>query len=77
MILAGLRRLEDTTGAAAVLPPVLAHVDLVTSLADEVPERDRLAVVDQLGQWTQFAGWLHAATGDLQGAGPTTSTAER
>jgi transcriptional regulator with XRE-family HTH domain len=68
VILAGLRRLEDTTGAAAVLPPVLAHVDLVASLADEVPERDRLAVVDQLGQWAQFAGWLHAATGDHQGA---------
>ena len=68
VILAGLRRLEDTTGAEAVLPPVLAHVDLVSSLADEVPDRDRLGVVDQLGQWTQFAGWLHAATGDHRGA---------
>jgi hypothetical protein len=25
-------------------------------------------VVDQLGQWEQFAGWLHAATGDHRGA---------
>lgn len=68
VILAGLRRLEDTTGAAAVLPPVLAHVDLVESMAAQVPDRDRLAVVDQLGQWAQFAGWLHAATGERQAA---------
>ncbi|MEV6845406.1 helix-turn-helix transcriptional regulator [Actinoplanes sp. NPDC051411] len=68
VILGGLRRLEDTTSAAAVLPPVLAHVDLVSSLADQVPDRDRLGVVDQLGQWEQFAGWLHAASGDPQAA---------
>jgi catechol 2,3-dioxygenase-like lactoylglutathione lyase family enzyme len=68
VILAHLRRLEDTAGAVTVLPPVLAHVDLVDSMADQVPDRDRLGVVDQLGQWTQFAGWLHAATGDLRGA---------
>jgi transcriptional regulator with XRE-family HTH domain len=68
VILGGLRRLEDTTGATAVLPPVLAHVDLVESMADQVSDRDRLGVVDQLGQWTQFAGWLSAVTGDHQGA---------
>jgi transcriptional regulator with XRE-family HTH domain len=67
-VLAGLRRLEDVAGAEDVLPPVLANVELVTKLAEEGPKRDRLAVVDQLGQWQQFAGWLNAASGDLRQA---------
>jgi transcriptional regulator with XRE-family HTH domain len=67
-VLAGLRRLEDVAGAEAVLSPVLANVELVTKLAEDGPERDRLAVVDQLGQWHQFAGWLNAVSGDLRQA---------
>lgn len=68
VVLAGLRRLEDTTSAVAVLPPVLSHLDLVESLAEQAPDRDRLGLVDQLAQWRQFAGWLHAASGDHPGA---------
>lgn len=68
VVLAGLRRLEDTTSAVAVLPPVLAHVDLVESLVDQAPDKDRLGLIDQLAQWRQFGGWLHAASGDPRGA---------
>lgn len=62
--LACLRRLEDTAGPAAVLPVVLDRRALVVALADEASDRHRTALVDQLGQWEQFAGWLRAALGD-------------
>lgn len=67
-LLAELRRLEDTTGPAAVLPVVLDHLGRVTTLADEAPGRYRNTLVDAAGQWEQFAGWLRAAMGQQSAA---------
>ncbi|WP_338090620.1 helix-turn-helix domain-containing protein [Planosporangium thailandense] len=63
-LLAGQRRLEDSIGAAAVLPAVRAELDLLTDLVDEAREPIRLRLVDLSGQWAQFLGWLHIATGE-------------
>lgn len=59
-ILAAHRRLEDTVGAAAVLPAVRAQLDLITTLTADTRCRQRPRLVDLAAQWAQFGGWLHA-----------------
>jgi tetratricopeptide (TPR) repeat protein len=62
-ILAHTRRLEDSIGAAPLISAVGTHLRMIESLADEARGEVREDVVDLTGQWSQFAGWLHAATG--------------
>ncbi|MBB5997713.1 helix-turn-helix domain-containing protein [Streptomonospora salina] len=60
-VLAAQRRLEDSIGAAAMLPGMLAQLDAVTPLARNArgPHvRPLLAVVAEMHQ---YAGWLFAA----------------
>lgn len=66
-LLDAYRRLEDTTGSAAVLRPVRAHLDAVAALVDEARDPIRPALVDVAAQWAQYAGWLHIATADQAG----------
>jgi transcriptional regulator with XRE-family HTH domain len=68
-LLGAQRRLEDAAGAAAVIVPVRAQVDLVTGLVGEAGGELRPRLVDLASQWAQFAGWLHAASGQPVDAG--------
>lgn len=61
-LLALQRRLEDSVGAAAVVPMARAQTDLVTTLVRESRGSIRPQVVAVAAQWAQFGGWLHAAT---------------
>jgi tetratricopeptide (TPR) repeat protein len=60
VLLAGQRRLEDAVGAAPVLTPVLAQLDVVENLVRDARGDLRRDVVDMASQWAQFAGWLNA-----------------
>jgi transcriptional regulator with XRE-family HTH domain len=62
-VLANMRRLEDTVGAGPLLTATAGPLRLVETLADEARGPIRPRVVDLAGQWSQFAGWLRAATG--------------
>jgi transcriptional regulator with XRE-family HTH domain len=55
------RRLEDSIGAAPLLPAVRAQLDLVSALAAGAAPALRPAVVELAAQWAQFGGWLNAA----------------
>lgn len=61
--LAGLRRLDDAIGSAAVLPATTAQLDTLTAMLRNATSPVRAAVVHQAAQWAQFTGWLHAAVG--------------
>lgn len=67
-LLAAQRRLEDAVGAAAVLAPVRAQLDLMTALVGEARCALRRQLVDLASQWAQFAGWLFIAAGSGQPA---------
>ncbi|WFE40527.1 helix-turn-helix transcriptional regulator [Micromonospora sp. WMMD998] len=60
--LAAHRRLEDTLGAASLLPAIRAQLDMVSALAAETAGTLRSQVVDVAAQWAQFGGWLYAAS---------------
>ncbi|MFG1673478.1 helix-turn-helix transcriptional regulator [Micromonospora sp. NPDC049282] len=60
--LAAHRRLEDSLGAASLLPTVRAQLGMVTTLVAETPDRLRARVADVAAQWAQFGGWLYAAS---------------
>jgi len=60
-VLTAQRHAEDTLGSAAILPPVMAQLDMVGELVAEARGPVRPALVDIAGQWAQFAGWLHAS----------------
>ncbi|WP_428963921.1 helix-turn-helix domain-containing protein [Micromonospora fluostatini] len=62
-LLAAHRRLEDSLGAAALLPAVRSQLDLVTALTVEATGALRPGLLDVAAQWAQFGGWLHAADG--------------
>jgi transcriptional regulator with XRE-family HTH domain len=62
-VLAHQRRLEDAIGAAAMRGPVLAQLATVEDLVTEARGPVRAPLVDVAAQWAQFAGWLHAASG--------------
>lgn len=61
--LASQRRLEDAVGAGALLGVVRAHLPLLLALVRNTQGQIRQNLVDVAGQWTQFAGWVNAATG--------------
>jgi transcriptional regulator with XRE-family HTH domain len=67
-VLSAQRHAEDTLGSAAVLPAVMSQLDAVIDLVTEARGPARPLVVDIAGQWTQFAGWLHASIRDDAGA---------
>ena len=62
VMLAEMRRLEDTIGAAPLVEPIHGHLRLVESLVLDARGPIRPDVVGQAAQWAQFAGWLHTAT---------------
>jgi transcriptional regulator with XRE-family HTH domain len=62
-ILANMRRLEDSVGAAPLITATFGPLKLVELVAQEARGPLRRRVVDLAGQWAQFAGWLRAATG--------------
>lgn len=68
-LLAAQRRLEDSIGPVAILGPVRAQLDLVSSLVAEAGGNLRPRLVDLGSQWAQFAGWLLAASGRSTEAG--------
>lgn len=57
-VLASLRRLEDETSAAAVLPSVQSHRQLVTRLAADADSTGRPAAVGLVSEIEQYLGWL-------------------
>lgn len=61
----GLRRLEDTIGAAPVVPVVAAGLGLIGGLLREARGATRPALVHQAAQWSQYAGWTTAAGGSV------------
>ncbi|QFG23617.1 hypothetical protein [Actinomadura sp. WMMB 499] len=60
-VLGAQRRLEDATGPAVLLGPVVSQLDAITGMLRDAsgPLRDRLGRI--VAEWTVFAGWLHAA----------------
>jgi transcriptional regulator with XRE-family HTH domain len=62
-VLAAQRRAEDALGSAAVLPAVAAQLGAVETLVTEARGPVRPAVVEVGAEWAQYAGWLHASTG--------------
>ena len=62
-VLDAQRRAEDTLGSVAVMRPVLAQLAVVENMVREARGPHRAAIVHQAAQWAQFAGWLHANTG--------------
>jgi transcriptional regulator with XRE-family HTH domain len=59
--LAAQRRLEDAMGAAMLVMPVRAQLDMLTRTLRDArgPLRDPLGRI--VAEWAEFAGWLHAA----------------
>lgn len=68
-VLASTRTLEDMIGAAPVLQPVRGHLRFVETLVRDAHGPIRRDVVDQAGQWAEFAGWLHTAVERYDEAG--------
>lgn len=62
VVLAGMRRLEDTAGAALMIEPVRAQLKLTACLVREARGDLRPHAVQLGAQWAQFAGWLNTAT---------------
>lgn len=67
--LAAARVLEDEVGPVPLLPAAAARVDTLTDLARQARGDVRPQLVTLAGQWAQFAGWLHIATGRYHRAG--------
>ncbi|MFC5112678.1 XRE family transcriptional regulator [Amycolatopsis halotolerans] len=57
-VLAGVRRLEDATGAADVLPTVHAQRSMVDRLAQNARGQVRAEAVGLLSELEQYLGWL-------------------
>lgn len=68
-VLAATRRLEDSTGSAAVLPGVRHHLALAGKLFTEArpPVQDRVGALT--GELHQYLGWLLTGTGHPERAG--------
>ncbi|GAA5119299.1 XRE family transcriptional regulator [Haloechinothrix salitolerans] len=61
-VLAGLRKLEDATSAADVLPSVHQHTALASRLADNARGDVRPQAVGLLSELEQYEGWLAIPT---------------
>ncbi|MFI5561496.1 XRE family transcriptional regulator [Amycolatopsis japonica] len=57
-VLASVRRLEDVTGPAEVLPTVLSQTSLAERLADEAQGKVRKRAVSLLANLENYLGWL-------------------
>lgn len=57
-VLASVRRLEDETSAADVLPSVLAQRSLIDRLATEAPQQLHSTAVGLASEIEQYLGWL-------------------
>jgi transcriptional regulator with XRE-family HTH domain len=68
VVLAGQRTLEDVVGSQPMIQPVTAQLAVLTPMVAESHGRHRKTLVDVAAQWAQFAGWIHANTGELQRA---------
>jgi transcriptional regulator with XRE-family HTH domain len=68
--LASQRRIEDAMGSQAVVRPAIGNLELILRLLQEArgPLTGRLAAT--ASEASQFAGWLHAAIGAHDAAGP-------
>ena len=66
--LAHQRRLEDTVGAGLLVEPTRGQLTIVERLVPEAPDHLHRRMIDVAAQWAQFAGWLHAASGDASQA---------
>lgn len=62
-VLAGLRRLEDATSAADVLPAVRQQAALTARLASNARIDSRAAAVGLLSELEQYQGWLSIPMG--------------
>lgn len=63
------RLLEDSTGAAPMLPAATRQLDIVTGLVREARGPVRPQLVTVAAQWAQFGGWLNLARGQPRRAG--------
>ncbi|MER7114099.1 helix-turn-helix domain-containing protein [Saccharomonospora azurea] len=59
-ILAAQRRLDDTLGPHAMIPPTMAQMKTVLGMVKHVRGPHRQALVEVAAESVQFAGWLHA-----------------
>lgn len=75
VVLDAQRHAEDTLGSAAILRPVLAQLTVTEDLVREARGPARPQLVHVAGQWAQFAGWLHANTGQREQASARLSQA--
>jgi transcriptional regulator with XRE-family HTH domain len=62
-MLSALRRIEDETGAASVLPAVLSMTRLTANLMRDVVGSARQGLLAIASQQAQFTGWLHVDLG--------------
>ncbi|GAA4548096.1 XRE family transcriptional regulator [Amycolatopsis samaneae] len=62
-LLAGLRRLEDQTNAATVMPTARSHHDLVIRLASGARGNVRPIAVGLASELSQYLGWLSIPQG--------------
>ncbi|HEU5475298.1 MAG TPA: XRE family transcriptional regulator [Actinophytocola sp.] len=67
-VLAAVRRLEDETGAANVLPTVRAQRELVEAFAAEGRGPVRPIAVGLASELAQYHGWLHIPLGRFEEA---------
>lgn len=62
VVLAALRRLDDSLGSESVLPAVTGTVAIVDRLVREAHGSIRPAVLSIGAQWLQMSGWLNTTT---------------
>jgi tetratricopeptide (TPR) repeat protein len=67
-VLAAQRRAEDVIGSAAIIEPVRAQLTVIKDLVTDARGEMRTGILDIGSQWSQFAGWLSANTGQLDEA---------
>lgn len=67
-VLAAQRRAEDVIGSGAVIEPVRAQLTVIKDLVTDARGDIRDRILDVGSQWSQFAGWLSANTGQLDDA---------
>jgi transcriptional regulator with XRE-family HTH domain len=63
-LLAAQRRLDDVLGSSAVVGPAEAQLVIIDAIVGDARGDFRPRVLEVAAQWAQFAGWLHAATGE-------------
>jgi tetratricopeptide (TPR) repeat protein len=67
-VLAAQRRAEDVIGSRAVIEPVRAQLTVIKDLVTDARGDIRSRILDVGSQWSQFAGWLSANSGQLDDA---------